>query len=125
MTQRAYQWPKNLHLQNIKKSGLYRFEKEIGFEESFEIDAEKFCGMIESQGSVQQALKTKNATFVKELETIKREILKEMVGTSKAAMISYRLRLAIKRIEPAIKEDWPPRRTYQDSHRPRHGNPAS
>lgn len=92
----ARKWPKNLHLRNIIESNLFRFVKEICFEATMKLDAERYIGMIESQGAVQQVLKLKSERFINILAETKKDIFKEMENQSKMAVMTYRLRLAIK-----------------------------
>ena len=92
----ARQWPKNGHLDQIIKSGLYQFAKEICFDEIVEMGADQYIGMMRSQGSVQQALKIGIDTYAAELEAIEREIDAYMNDGPSTAIISYRMRIGVR-----------------------------
>jgi ubiquinone/menaquinone biosynthesis C-methylase UbiE len=92
----AKQWPKTGHLQSIRESGLFTFQKEICFDEPLILDSDLYIGMIESQGAVRQATNWPDERLAATLADAKREILAEMAHETRRAMLVYRLRLAIK-----------------------------
>lgn len=92
----AKQWPKTGHLQSIRDSSLFSFQKEICFEETIVLDSELYTGIIESQGAVRQATNRADEKFAGTLADAKREISKAMAHETRQAMLTYRLRLAIK-----------------------------
>ena len=52
--------------------------------------------MIESQGVVQQAVKTADTRFVATLEEETQKIRREMGDGSRTGLMSYRMRIAVK-----------------------------
>ncbi len=44
---------KSLHLDNVKRSHLFRYVKKIGFHKTLRADADYFIGLAESQGGIQ------------------------------------------------------------------------
>jgi hypothetical protein len=92
----AGQWPKGQHLSNIDASGLFRFAKEVCFHETAMLNAEGSIGMIESQGAVQQAIKTGTVRMTDLLEKHKAKIRSEMGKDGRTAILTYRLRIAVK-----------------------------
>ena len=92
----AKQWPKSEHLVNIRKSGYFRFYKEISFHTTARTNANAFIGLIESQGVVQQALRLGNNELKKLIneETMK---IQRCFGRDSIEMIlTYRLRMGIR-----------------------------
>ena len=92
----AKQWPKSKHLENMQGSGYFRFTRELCFHEWIETDSQHIIGMIESQGVVQQAVKTADTRFVGTLEEETHKIHKEMGDGSRMGLMSYRMRIAVK-----------------------------
>lgn len=89
----AHQWPKQSHLKNMRESGRFRFTKELCFSEKIVLNEDRFIGMIESQGSVQQALKMKDPSFEDFYATTKDSIRTNFKAEN--AALTYRVRLGI------------------------------
>ncbi|WP_449619766.1 class I SAM-dependent methyltransferase [Robertmurraya sp. Marseille-Q9965] len=94
--EKIHRWPKGEHLQQIQKSGLFSFAKEIVFHNWEECDAERYANIALSQGGLQTALKL----GVKELEIafteFKNHVEEVFAGETKEILFSYRMRIGIK-----------------------------
>jgi ubiquinone/menaquinone biosynthesis C-methylase UbiE len=54
---KAKKWPKNQHLEQIKKSGHFRYTRDLACLNTDSGDSERFVGLVRSQGSIADLLK--------------------------------------------------------------------
>ena len=87
---------KTEHLNNIRKSGLFEYSKEICFSHIEKYDQERFKKFLLSQSSMQQAIKYNYGKIVEELNTLDERLLKVFNGQTLDAMYSYKMRIGIK-----------------------------
>jgi ubiquinone/menaquinone biosynthesis C-methylase UbiE len=92
----AKQWPKSEHLENIRRSGFFRFQKETAFHTVVETDAERYIGLIESQGVVQEAHKLDNEVLEGLVRTEEARIRDEIGQATVEMVLTYRLLIGIR-----------------------------
>lgn len=91
------QLDKSEHLARMKKSGVFRFVKEIVFHNEEQCDAARIIGMAMSQGGVQSVIKLGAADELREeLEQFRRRTEDSLRGETRQVPLSYRLRLGVK-----------------------------
>lgn len=89
-------WPKEEHLMNIKKSGLFRYAREIVFSASEECDAARFINIAFSQGSLQSILKS-GITEIEPCIKSFTDRIESIFGNEKFTVdFCYRMRIGIK-----------------------------
>ncbi|MNN81443.1 hypothetical protein D3C81_1982690 [compost metagenome] len=91
------QLDKSEHLARMKKSGVFRFVKEIVFHNEERCDAARIIGMAMSQGGVQSVIKLGAADELREeLEQFRKTTEESLRGETRLVLLSYRLRLGVK-----------------------------
>lgn len=93
---RAVKRDKDKHLNELKKSGAFRFTREIVFHNRERCDAGRFIGLALSQGGLQTALKRGIKELDGDIEAFRRHAEHFFAGETKEVVFSYRLRLGIK-----------------------------
>lgn len=89
-------YPKNRHLDNLKNSGVFKYYRELVFENTEKCTADRFIGLILSQGSLQTILKLHPETILKDIDEFKKEI-KALFGSEEFETdFSYRMRIGVK-----------------------------
>ncbi|MDF2938816.1 MAG: SAM-dependent methyltransferase [Paenibacillaceae bacterium] len=91
------QLDKSEHLARMKKSGVFRFVKEIVFHNEELCDANRILGLAMSQGGVQSVIKLGAAAELRD-ELGQFQALTETAfnGESRMVLLGYRLRLGVK-----------------------------
>lgn len=89
-------WDKEGHLNNIKKSGHFRFAREIVFLNSETGDAERFINLALSQGGLQSVLKFNAGLITDKLEAFKQIVRRALGEGSVDIEFCYRMRVAVK-----------------------------
>lgn len=92
----AYKWPKNQHLQQIQKSGLFRFSREIVFHHWESCDADRFANLALSQGGLQTALKLGADEIASAAEQFRDQVRRVFGGEIRNILFGYRMRLGVK-----------------------------
>lgn len=87
---------KTEHLNNIRKSGLFEYSREICFSHIEKYDQERFKKFLLSQSSMQQAIKYNYDKIVDELNSLEERLFKVFNGQTLDTMYSYKMRIAIK-----------------------------
>lgn len=88
---------KSEHLAQMKKSGVFRFVKEIVFHNEEMCNAERIVGMAMSQGGVQSVIKLGAAAELQdELEQFRLLTEDAFRGGTRMVPLGYRLRLGVK-----------------------------
>ena len=87
---------KTEHLNNIRKSGLFEYSREICFSHIEKYDQERFKKFLLSQSSMQQAIKYNYDKIVDELNTLDQRLFKVFNGQTLDAMYPYKMRIGIK-----------------------------
>ena len=87
---------KTEHLNNIKKSGLFEYSREICFSHIEKYDQERFKKFLLSQSSMQHAIKYNYDKIVDELNTLDEKLYKIFKGQTLNAIYSYKMRIGIK-----------------------------
>ena len=87
---------KTNHLNNIKKSGLFEYSREICFSNIEKYNQERYKKFLLSQSSMQHAIKNDYGKIMDELNTLDERLYKIFNGKELNALYSYRMRIAIK-----------------------------
>ena len=87
---------KTEHLNNIRKSGLFEYSREICFSHIEKYDQERFKKFLLRQSSMQQAIKYNYDKIVDELNTLDQRLFKVFNGQTLDAMYPYKMRIGIK-----------------------------
>lgn len=91
------QLDKSEHLARMKKSGAFRFVKEIVFHNEERCDADKIVGLAMSQGGIQSVIKLGAADELhNELEDFRLLTEQTFHGETREVLLGYRLRLGVK-----------------------------
>ncbi|MFT9057448.1 MAG: class I SAM-dependent methyltransferase [Ethanoligenens sp.] len=89
-------WDKNKHLENLKKSGKFRYVREVLFSQTEETDAERFIGLAWSQGDLQSLLEAGVEEAQSFYDTFEKKV-RQAMGTKRYPIrFGYRMRLAVK-----------------------------
>lgn len=92
----APRWPKEKHLYNLRRSGKFRFVREIVFSSTERGGGERFIGLALSQGRLQELLKTEQSETLPALERFERNV-RQIFGPRRISFrFCYRMRLAVK-----------------------------
>jgi SAM-dependent methyltransferase len=89
-------YDKSKHLQNIKKSGHFRYFREILFANTEECTAQRFVNILLSQGSLQAILKVNPNLIKNDIEKFKKEIYNIYDDKTFDIDFCYRVRMGIK-----------------------------
>jgi len=87
---------KSEHLNNIRKSKLFEYSREICFSHIEKYDQERFKKFLLSQSSMQHAIKYNYDKIVDELNTLDDKLYKVFKGQTLDAIYSYKMRIGIK-----------------------------
>ena len=89
-------WNKDMHLQNIRQSGYFRYCREIVFMNEEKCNANRFIGIALSQGSLQTILKIHPDLIEKDIELFEKKV-KSIYGSDEFDIgFCYRMRIGIK-----------------------------
>ncbi|WP_068785629.1 class I SAM-dependent methyltransferase [Paenibacillus phocaensis] len=91
----AYKWPKDQHLQQIQKSGLFQYSREIVFHHWEESDANRYANLALSQGGLQTALKLGANDIADAAEQFRELVKQEFAGEIRPILFGYRMRLGV------------------------------
>jgi hypothetical protein len=89
-------YDKSKHLQNIEKSGRFRYFREILFANTEECTAQRFVNILLSQGSLQAILKVNPNLIKNDIEKFKKEIYNIYDDKTFDVDFCYRVRMGIK-----------------------------
>ena len=89
-------WPKEHHLENIRKSGLFRYVKEITLHNTEKGDVNRFIGLMFSQGGVQSLLKLGLSEREIGIEKFRNAVAPYQDDAPRTWFISYRVRIGVK-----------------------------
>lgn len=89
-------YSKDRHLQNIKDSGHFCYCRELLFANTEEFNAERFIGVILSQGSLQSVLKLHPELIFDDISKFKKEIYAVFGDSRFEADFCYRMRIGVK-----------------------------
>jgi ubiquinone/menaquinone biosynthesis C-methylase UbiE len=95
-SERANKWNKNEHLQQIQKSGLFRYTREIVFHNIESCNSERYVHLAISQGSVQSVLKHELPDLEQDIENFKALADDYFNGRTLDVMFNYRMRIGVK-----------------------------
>ena len=84
------------HLNNIRKSGLFEYSREICFSHIEKYDQERFKKFLLSQSSMQHAIKYNYDKIVDELNILDERLYNVIKGKTLDAMYPYKMRVGIK-----------------------------
>jgi hypothetical protein len=92
----AKRWDKSKHLGNIRKSGYFRYTKEIVLQHREDGNAKRFINLALSQGNIQDLLKRGVSPERLRLTSFIRDVNRS-IGDKKVPMyFSYRVRIGMK-----------------------------
>lgn len=92
----AVSWPKEGHMENMRKSGAFRYIREIVFTNAETCDADRFIALALSQGGLQSLLKTDAAGIASHLEEFEEKIRPVFGQKELVVDFCYRMRLGVK-----------------------------
>lgn len=84
------------HLNNLRKSGLFEYTREICFSNTEKYDQERFKKFLLSQSSMQHAIKYNYDKIIDDLNVLDEKLYKVFKGKTLDAMYSYKMRIGIK-----------------------------
>lgn len=87
---------KTEHLNNMRKSGLFEYSREICFSHIEKYDQERFKKFLLSQSSMQHAIKYNYDKIMEELNILDDRLYKIFKGQILDAIYSYKMRIGIK-----------------------------
>lgn len=96
VTEQAYKWDKEGHLARIKASGLFSYAREIVFHHTESCDAQRYVGLMLSQGGIQTVLKLAPAALEQDIAGFTSDVEQFFQGRTLEVMISYRMRIGVK-----------------------------
>jgi len=91
------QYPKNQHLDNIRKSGYFTFVREIVFANTENCDADRYYRIALSQGGIQAILKKEPSLIENELKALRIAIDNFFEDKMLSIEFCYRLRLGVRK----------------------------
>lgn len=91
----AHKWSKEGHLEQIQKSGLFRYVREIVFHHHETFTAERFVNLALSQGGLQTALKRGAEELNGLADAFRQQAEDVFAGQTRTALFSYRMRLGV------------------------------
>lgn len=91
----AHKWSKEQHLENIRKSGLFRYVHEVTFHNRELFDADRYVNLALSQGGLQTALKLGASDLLQAAESFRHLAGELFGGESRSVLFSYRMRLGV------------------------------
>ncbi len=94
--QSYFRWDKKKHLENIRRSGWFRYCREIVFSNREPCTAERFVGLALSQGGLQGILKRKPELVADQVETFRRRIVALYGNREFTVDFCYRMRVGVK-----------------------------
>jgi SAM-dependent methyltransferase len=89
----SIKYPKERHLENIEKSGYFRYANQVFFDNTEPCDADRFIRIALSQGSLQSLIKKNVDAIAKEIDSF-RKICERLQGNE--MRVSYLLNYGIK-----------------------------
>ncbi len=89
-------WDKHCHLDRMRKSGVFRFAKEIVVHQEDKGDASRFVGLLMSQGSVRSLLRSGYDESDLRIDAFKRLCEACLGEVARTWYWSYRVRIGIK-----------------------------
>ncbi len=89
-------WNKNEHLSNMRRSGLFRYYRELVFSSREDCDAQRFISLAMSQGGLQGILKRKPALIERDIEAFGQSVRSLLGEGSFTIDFSYRLCIGVK-----------------------------
>lgn len=94
--EQAVKLNKEEHLSRMRKSGVFRFTREIVFHNKESCTAERYIGLALSQGGVQTVFKRGSTELDATIESFKKSVDDYFQGRTLDVLFSYRMRLGIK-----------------------------
>jgi ubiquinone/menaquinone biosynthesis C-methylase UbiE len=93
---KATKWDKEKHIKNMEDSRVFRFVKEIVFHNIEPCDAQRYIGLVLSQGGIQTVFKLGVQDLNDDIESFKNTVKEHFRGNTLDILFSYRMRLGIK-----------------------------
>lgn len=91
-----FRWDKNEHLSNIKKSGHFRYAREIVFINKETCTADRLVNIALSQGGLQNILKKRPEAIISEVNKYKEKVYATYGNSEFNIDFCYRMRIGIK-----------------------------
>ena len=89
-------YDKNKHLENMAKSGYFRFTRELVFSNTEPCTADRLIALMLSQGSLQDILKCQPKLIADDVENFKKLVNEILADKEFTIDFSYRMRLGVK-----------------------------
>lgn len=93
---RYMHWDKSKHLENLKKSGKFRYVREVLFSQITETDADRFLDLALSQGDLQSLLEAGVGEAQVYYQAFEEKVRQAMGNRHYPLRFCYRMRLAVK-----------------------------
>ncbi|WP_438432981.1 class I SAM-dependent methyltransferase [Gorillibacterium sp. sgz500922] len=92
----AKKWDKERHLERIRRSGLFRYAREVVFHHWEPCTAERYVNLALSQGGLQTVLREAPGKLDRAIAEFRRIAETAFAGESAEVLFSYRMRLGVK-----------------------------
>ncbi|MBV8482840.1 MAG: class I SAM-dependent methyltransferase [Verrucomicrobia bacterium] len=93
---KAKKWPKNQHLEQIKKSGHFRYNRDLACLNTDCGDSDRFVGLVRSQGSIADLLKHGYTEANVGLDRLRETVQQRFSNRTMRWFWCYRIRLGIR-----------------------------
>lgn len=94
--EQARKWDKEGHLARMKASGVFTYAREIVFHNTENCDAQRYVGLMLSQGGIQTVLKLAPAALTQDIAGFTADVEQFFQGRTLPVLISYRMRVGVK-----------------------------
>ncbi|MHA6531847.1 class I SAM-dependent methyltransferase [Paenibacillus sp. BAC0078] len=95
-SEQAHKWDKEGHLARIKASGVFSYVREIVYHHTESCDAQRYVGLMLSQGGIQTVLKLAPAALEQDIAGFTADVEQFFQGRTLPVVISYRMRIGVK-----------------------------
>jgi ubiquinone/menaquinone biosynthesis C-methylase UbiE len=92
----AASWPKERHIEQIRKSGRFRYARELVAHAWLEIDAERLVGLAESIGGPREIFGEQAPEVGATFERVRETATRVLGERARPAVICYRIRFGVK-----------------------------
>lgn len=89
-------YDKDKHLENIKKSGYFRYTRELLFANTEKCDARRLIDLVLSQGSTQTVLRLHPDKIVEDIRKFEEKVTDLLGDTEFTVDFSYKMRIGVK-----------------------------
>ncbi len=94
--EQARKWDKEGHLSRMQACGVFTYAREIVFHNTENCDAQRYVGLMLSQGGIQTVLKLDPAALTQAIAGFTADVVQFFQGRTLPVLISYRMRVGVK-----------------------------